>query len=316
MGKPRLAVKSSTTAAVSLKSGMEKAKGGFVNTALGVAVFAVAWLGLPGMIGSFFIDRAKNDRVANEQKKVLADYYRVPVAAQLGIDPNSVTVKDLQLAAQVNPMVANAIAKVDREKNSQNRVALMAAGGGIAGGALLGGAGLLPGISGLSHSAGHAVAHTVGSVGGSVAGMAVNPLFDKHVLETTDVAAHISEKRSQGQAVEANDIFLLRMAQDEQLQKQIKKQTGGHAFHKMNPAQQQVVMQSMPELMQAAARDAELLNRGQIDEANLVMHSPGMQQRAEQGGWAQRVGGQKMRAGSFAAQVNAERATGPQALSV
>lgn len=290
-----------------LKSRLEHAKGGFVSTALFIGVFAAGFLGAGGMIGSYFIDRQRNAHIASRQKQVLADYYRVPVAATLGIDPNKITARDLQMAAQVNPQIANAIARVDREKDSQNRLSLMATGGGLAGGAMLAGAGWLPGISGINNTLAHGVAHTVGSVGGSVAGMAANPLFDKPVLNTDDVMQHINEKRQKGEAVTSKDIFLLRIAQDEDLQMRIKKQTGGHAFHKMNEAQQQVVIQSMPELLAAAENDAQLLNSGRMDEAMLVMHSPGMQKQVEQQGWANRVGGSRMRAGSFVSRVNADR---------
>lgn len=287
-----------------LKSRMDKAKGGFMQTALGVAVMAAGFFGIAGISASYFIERHKNQRAANRQLDVLADYYRAPVAAQLGIDPNSVNVKDLALAARVNPQIANAIAKVDREKNSQNRIAGLAATGGAVGGAALAGAGWLPGVSGISHTVSHGIAHAVGSVGGSVAGIAANPLFDKKVLATQDVVEQLDAKRKADQPVTTEDIFMLRLAQDEKLQAQIKKDRGTH-FHKMNPAQQTLLMQAMPEMMQAAEADAQLVNAGRIDPAGLIVQSPGS--------WANRVGGPRAMGSGFMQQEQARRAAQQQA---
>jgi hypothetical protein len=268
-----------------------------VNTALGVASFAVAFLPF-GILASFGLDGIKNSNAAQRQKQVLADYYRVPVARQLGIDPNSVNVRDLELAAQVNPMIANAIAKVDRDKNSANRGNLMAS-------AAAGAVSWIPGVGGIANGVAKGAVHMAGGLAGGMA----SSLMDKKVLHTQDVMEHINAKRAEGQAVEATDVVMLRLSQDERLQDDIKKRTG-KAFHTMDDAQKFVVMQSMPQLMQTAASDADALNRGTIDEASLIVASPGMQAQAPKASWASRVGGPRATQGSFAASVQADRANG------
>ncbi len=292
-------IKSNIAGLAKIKS---RAKNDWVHMALGVTSFAVTWLGGAGLLASMGLDNIKNNRAAKRQKQVLADYYRVPVAHQLGIDPNSVNVKDLELAAQVNPMIAGAIAKVNRERDSDNRSSLLANGGAMALG------GILPGVSGVEAAIGKGAASAVGNVGGSLAGGAISSIFDKDVLQVADMVDFINEKRTKGEAVTPKDIMLLRVAQDETLQKDIKKQSGGKPFHKMDEAQQAAVIQAMPEMVAQASQDAAALNSG-ADEASVLMKVPGATAAAAPApSWAARVGGAKAQAGSFVSQLNAERA--------
>lgn len=303
---PKLNVKSARTAAVSMKTRLLEQEGGFKHIALLVGVFAAGLLGFVGLgaVGagiSFAADRTRNASIAEGKKQVLADELRVPIAAQLGISSKSVTTRDLELAAQVNPTVRNAIAKVKKEKDDNNRAALAAAGAGVA-------AGWIPGVGALTSTLAQGAVHMGGAVAGDLGSRA---LFNKDIVHTLDIYGVIQEKHAKGEAVSTADMFMLRMAQNEQLQADIKKRTGGHAFHKMNPEQQEVVMQAMPDQLAAAEKDAKLLNEGRAQPSMLLMHSPGASS-----GWAQRVGGNRAPAGSFTQQVSTERAQAAQGIAV
>lgn len=284
-----------------LNQRMAKA-GGWKATMLMVGVFGAGLLGLVGMgpLGAgvaFGLDRMRNSHIATKKKEILTDAMRVPIAAQLGIDPNTVSIHDLEKAAQVNPMIANVINKVDREKKSADRASVVVGAVGAT-------VGLIPGVQSVTNTAGHLLIH-----GGSAvaADMGTHALFDKKVLHTQDVMEHIDAKRAQGQPVTGQDVFMLRLAQNEAFQDQIKKQSGGKMFHKMNEAEQMVVMQALPDDLAAAQGDAELLNNGS-DLASMIVHSPSRAaQMAQQSSWASRVGGPRQQ-GSFADKVRAERA--------
>lgn len=266
-------------------------KGNWKTTALFVGSIAVSFLGGLGLGASHLMDRARNGEVAKQQKTVLVDMYRGVIAQRLGMDPARVNVRDLEAAAQIDPVLKNAMQRIERDKNSENRVSALASGGGLALG------GILPGVSGVTKG--------VVSVVGSLGGAAVSGLFNKDVLNTDDVMMHINGKRSAGQGITTQDVMMLRIAQDETLQASIK-QRSGHAFHKMNPQQQQMLMQNMPELANSAQVDAQRFNGGQIDEAGLLSGTAG--QMAVRGGWAQQVGGSRKVEGSFVAGLSAERA--------
>lgn len=287
------------TRAVPAAIAMKQAKkGDWRTTALMIGGIAVSFAGGIGLGAAYMLDRTRNGMIAQQQKDVLADLYRDVVAQRLGMAPEKVTARDLEAAAKIDPTLRNAIQRVNHDKDSQNRVSALAMGGGLALG------GILPGVSGVSSAAAKGALAMAGNVGGSVAGSAASGLFDKPVLHTNDVVLHLNEKRTAGQPVTSHDIMMLRIAQDEALQARIKKQSG-HAFHKMNAAQQTVIMQGMPELAASAEQDAQRFNSGALDEAALVTGAAG--QQAVQGGWAERVGGPRNR-GSFVDGVKAQRA--------
>ena len=265
--------------------------GNFKTTALMVGSIAVSFLGGLGLGASHFMDRARNGEVAKQQKKILVERYRGLIAERLGMDPARVGVRDLDMAAQNDPVLRNAVERIEHDRKSENRISVMATGGGMAVG------GLLPGVSGIAKGG--------VSIAGSVVGSVASGFFNKNVLHTDDVMRHIAEQRQAGQAISTQDVMLLRIAQDETLQARIKERSG-HAFHKMNDEQQAQLMQSMPELANAAAVDAQRLNSGQINEAGLLSSTSG--QMAVRGGWAERVGGSRPMQGSFVQGLNAERA--------
>lgn len=292
----RQSIRSQTagTSVLPVATTMEKARSTWGVRALQVAALASAFFGGLGLAASFAIDRHKNSVIAHNSKQVLADYFRHQVAAQLGMDPSKVSVNDLELAAKVNPMFAQAIAKVEHERKNDNRAATFATGGALAAG------GLLPGLSGINY----AVAHGAGAI---IGGM-TSSLFNKDSLQPLDVLTYINEKRVQGQRVTASDIVMLRISQNESVQAEIKKANNGTAFHKMNEAQQLAVIKTMPG-MADAAEFADKINNGFITEQDvLVAEKP-------KPTWTSRVGGQRAPRESFVSSLNAERAaavtTGP-----
>lgn len=272
--------------------------------ALTVAGFAVAIIS-GGLIGSWAIDLYRNAEVAKDQKNVLAKYYRNQIAAQLGIDPKRVGYQELELAAKSNPAFAKLVKKIEVEKERADRATHMSNGAAKA--ASLGG--IIPG-TGLIAKLG---TETVGSVVGGFASM----LFNKDTLTVQDVVSVIDEKAAQGASVEAMDVMLLRIAQNEGLQEDIKTQFK-KPLHKMNEVEQRSVLAAMPDLYELAARDAQAVNSGRIKHQDLIMTSPGQQQQAFGAHTARALASQPQRAagggrqGSWTQQVNMQRAAAPQ----
>ena len=268
---------------------LDKAGGGWKVRAMQVGALAVAFLGGFGIGGSLLIERHKNSVVAENKKEVIADYMRDVVAAQLGMNPAKVTVKDLE-RARANPAIRRMLEAVEREQSNEMRASVMAAGGALAVG------GLVPGLSGLSYMAAHGA--------GAVAGGMASTFFNKDVLSTLEVTQYIDDKRAQNQPITAGDVVLLRIAHNEPLQKELKK-INGVAFHKMEPAAQQAVIRDMPG-MADAAQLAAAVNSGQKTAQDVIMAA------AAKPSWTARAAAQaSSRGGSFVDMENrraAERA--------
>ncbi len=246
----------------SLRGMMEKARGSWVTKALFVATLAVGFIPVVGAGISYVIDRRRNNVVEKKQKEVLAQYYAPQIAAQLGISPESVNVKDLELAAQVNPMIKGAIDKVVAEKKSGNRMAAFSSVGASA-------VGWLPFAGGITNGLAKGALH----LGGAVAGGMASSIFDKDVLMVHDMVEHIDAKLAAGEPVDFRDIVLLRIAQDEKWQADFKKQNK-QPFHRLDPAAQDQVLASMPDILMGADMQAKGLNRGVITPQSLVMAGP------------------------------------------
>ncbi len=290
MAEPKFSrVTSSHTATVALRDRMQGAsKSGMFWT---IAAFGIALVPFAGLGIAHLLERKKNSVVEKKKLDVLADYYRNQVAAQLGISPDSVTASDLKLAAQVNPALDQAIKKVTAEKSNANRNSAMANGA-----AYVAGVGMAGGVAKIGVELGAAV------VGGSVSSM-----FDKNVLRVQDVIEHIDAKVAAGQVVTATDIVLLRISQDEQWQEAFKKQHG-KPFHQLDEAAQQQVLSTMPDMLLNADKEAVALTRGLISPQSLVMSGP-----ATSSNFAASVGGSRAAQGSYAANVEAQRALASQA---
>ena len=296
----------SHTAAVSvngnLRGQMEKARGSWVGKALLVSslvipflFFAVPWV---GNAISYAFDMRRNRVIEKKQKEVLTDYYRDQVATQLGIDPKTVSVGDLELAAKVNPMIAGAINKVNAEKKSANRGAAMATAGAAA-------VGWIPGVNAITNVVAHGAVH----MGGAVAGGVVSSLFDKDVLHVQDMVEHLDAQRAEGKQITPEDIVLLRISQDEKWQAAFKKQYS-KPFHKLSDVEKQQVLASMPDMLLGAEKQAEALNRGLISPQNLVMSGT-----ESTSSFTDQVG-RKPAAQSFAAGIANERAAAAQTAQV
>lgn len=273
---------------------MERARNSLIVKALFVATLVAGFIPLVGTSISYVVDRRRNRIVEKKQKEVLADYYRPQIAAQLGISPESVTIHDLELAAQVNPMIAGAIKKVTSEKKSANRAAAFSSVGASA-------VTLIPGVNGIANGLAKGAVH----LGGAVVGGVASGIFDKDVLHVQDMVEHIDAKMAAGEAVTAQDIVLLRAAQDEKWQADFKKQNK-QPFHKLDETSQAQVLTSMPDMLMGADKQAEALNRGLISPQNLVMAGP-----ESTSNFAANVAG-KSSQGSFVSNETSRRAAAAQ----
>jgi hypothetical protein len=224
-----------------------------------VLAIGAGFFGALGIGASYVMERKRNSTIASNQMDVLAQYYRFQVGATLGMSPEKVKASDLQLAAQINPALSQAINKVKTEKKDADRFTAMSSGGMLLAG------GMIPGVSGFAKVG-------VDLVGGVVGG-AASSLFSKDVLHVNDMVEHIDGKLKAGQPIDTMDIMLLRAAQDENWQKQFKERYKT-PFHKMNPQTQQQVMASMPEMLVGAEKQAYALNKGLISPQSLVMEGP------------------------------------------
>ena len=292
-------VTSSHVAAVSMPSSlrerMEHAKSNWKTKALMACSLVVGLIPFVGVATSYAIDMRSNRIQERDQKAVLADYYRDQIAAQLGVDPKHVNIRDLELAARVNPAIAQAIQKVNDEKKSANRGAAMATAGAAA-------VTWIPGVNGIANGLAKGAVH----MGGAITGGMASSLFDKDVLHVHDMVEYLDEKHAQGQAIMAKDLVMLRIAQNEQWQKAFKKQYK-KPFHKMSDVEQEQVVSSMPDMLLGAEKQAEALNRGLISPQSLVM--AGAESTSS---FADNV--QRSQGGSYVANLNAQRELAAQAL--
>lgn len=248
-------------------------------------VLGVSIIPLVGPMIGHFIDRKSNGDEAKEKKEALTDWYRDQIALQMGIPASQVTYKDLELAAQSNPVFKQMIDKVTKEENLANR-------GSAVGAAIGTPLSLLPG-AGMVTKLGE-----IAVVGGaSVAAGTIT----KDELLVDDVATMINQKRVQGGQISASDVFMLRLAHDKNMQDQIKKQHG-QRFHKMTPEQQATVMTMMPEMAAAAEKEAYAVNQGIMSEQDLTV-SAGLPPSS--GGFAGSSGRSPKK--SFREQVDASR---------
>jgi hypothetical protein len=268
------------------------------------AGFVASFAGGFGLAASLGVDRIRSSEVAKDQKKILADHYRDQIAVQLGMRPQDVTYRDLDRAAQVNPAFAQLTSKVNLEKERSERAAIV----GTAGGFALGG--MLPGWSAVANVMSQGAAHTAGHVVGNIGGAIASGVFNKDKLETEDIVAHIDAKVQQSQPIEAMEVMLLRISQDEALQEQISKMPGGKPLHKMNETEQRGVLAAMPELYATAERDAQAVNSGRITQQDLLVTSPGQTQQAF-GQFTARHQSRAAQGGDFRSRLAAQRAAAP-----
>ena len=243
---------------------------------------------------SHLFDRVRYGADKSYELKVRTDFYRQQIAKQLGISPDQVGVKEFEAAAQINPLLNSAYNEVIRKESRENRESLLING---ATAFVPGGAAVKDMMSGvrLAQQAGHAIA-----------GMGVSALFNREIVSSHDVLEALSndmlKAQSEGKDLRAvvtpRSIFMLRVAQDDVLNAEIKKRFG-KSFHKLSETEQQGVMAQYPALSNAAASEAYAVATGILPLQELMASAPNLQASASRYAAAP--------AGGFAARVQAER---------
>jgi hypothetical protein len=228
----------------------------FAETALRTASLVAGVASILPFVGtvalpvSFGLEYLANGTKAGDEKDALATFYRTQIATQLGIDPSRVSSSDLELAASVNPAIARAITKIEEEKNSANTTSLAANAAGALASALP-----IPGAGPLAKMA--------ITAGGAIAGGAVTSwLMSPDALKDPQVILeNLIKERASGRGIAPIETFMLRVAQNSELQQAIKEKTGSE-YYALTPQQQAVLMQQFPRIAEFAVRDADFLNRG------------------------------------------------------
>ena len=267
---------------------------------LGMA-FAVAFVPLIGPAIAHLVDRVRNGFKTNRELKARAEWYRVQVARQLGMNPDRVTKADLIQAAKINPHLRSVVNDVYSKEGDENRLSLFATVGASA-------ASVIPG--------GGAVARTAIGIGGAVAGSGLAALMNKEVVSTQEIAEAIQDTLLQAhqqgldprQVISTQSLFLLRVSQNDKLGAEIKQQFG-KALHKMTAAEQTVVMNQYQALAQAATSEAYAVATGMLPVQELVASAPNLS------GMASRVVPQT-RSGSFTEREQDRRAMAAQAANL
>ncbi len=253
--------------------------------AAGVALgFAIPVFG--SLIG-YIPSRIVNKMDAQAEHDSLAKRYSVQIAQRLGKNPMDVTRDDLYEVAAKDINFSKLLQSSQEQKASSDRSALVGAGVG----SVLHGAGAVK-----------AIASNI------AADMGVAAIFGKEELYLSDAADHLDAKRAAGQPVVAEDMFMLRIAQNDRLAAEIQEKMG-RKFHKLEAKDRMAVMENMPELYNAAMADADDFNSGRKNSQQLATEAA-PQRAAAHDKWADRVGGRKTHAArSHRERVDASRVT-------
>jgi hypothetical protein len=150
----------------------------------------------------------------------------------------------------VNPAIERAVKKVNQERDTANGISIAASAAGAA-------ASMIP-IPGAG-----AITKIAVTAGGSIAGGAITSwLMSPDALKNPQVILeNIIKERAAGKRVTPIETFMLRVAQNSDLQQAIKKKTG-REYYALSSQDQAMLMQQFPRIAGFAARDAEFLNRG------------------------------------------------------
>lgn len=274
---------SAHTAAVSVQR--PKAGAGPIKWVLLAATVGLSFaLPVIGSIIGYIPGRLVNKMEQNAEHESIAKHYSEEIGVRLGKAPEAVTRDDLYQVAARDAGFSQLLQGVQEQKDSADRSSLIGAGAGAA-----------------LHGVGFVVGSLAADVGASV-------LFKKDEVFVLDATDAIEAKIAAGQPVSMEDVFTLRVAQNDVLASRILEETG-KKFHKLDPSNKDdagklaKLYQSMPGLVEAAKRDAELLNTGKVKAQSLAVQTAPAQQE-----WAQRVGKKVPAAGGFRQQVEARRA--------
>ena len=278
---------------------------------VGVVSAAVAFIpgvggGLSGLI-SHGLDRVRNSGKANNEMKLRANYYQDQVRAELGYSADRpVNVQDFMLASQKNPLLLKARREVELERNKENRESGMM-NAGVAAAGLIGAGGVARlGADASKMAKMGALAVDAGKgLAGGLAGTTMAGMFSKNEVSSQEVMERIhncmleAQQKNMPNAVMPNVVFLLRVSQDEKLGKEIKQQYS-KPFHKMNDAEQGVVMNTYSALTNAVTSEAHALNQGIMPPQELMARAPNLNAAASRYAGAGR-------SGSFAQDIQARR---------
>lgn len=274
---------------------------------------------IPGVGGaasgaiSHGMDRVGNQMEAQQEIKSRAIYYQDQVRATLGMAPGTkVNVSDYIQASRMNPMLGITVKEVKNDLSKKNRESMLI-NGGVAAAGLVG----MGGVARLGADATTAVkvgAHAIDigkTLAGGFAGSQLAAVFHKKHVSVQEVGERIHncllEAEHKGmpltQAVPANLVFLLRIAQDDATAKEIE-QHYGKPFHQMNEAEQAVVMNSYPALTNAVTSEANALGQKLIQPQELMASAPNLN-----AGASRFSSGRTTVSGSFRDRLAAQRAT-------
>lgn len=248
--------------------------------------FALAIFPPVAAFASHMIERVSNHFKAREEFNVRAGWYRNQIATTLGMDPRNVKAKHLMQAAAINPLLASAVRDVNREETSDNKSSALINGAAalIPGGVMLkDGIGAVRAVSGLTNG----LLHTGKLFAATAAGGLLASWTTKEHISAQEVIEGISNQLSAARehgvdlrkAVTPQMVFLLRVAQDEgfgaHLEDSYKK-----PFHKMNEAEQKLVMHDFPALANAATSEAYAVANNMLPVQELMARTPNLNSRA------------------------------------
>lgn len=324
------------TMSVTNYNGKSHMRNGLMLTlsAVGIAAgFLLPWF---GSLVSHGFDRIRNGLATRKEMNLRTQYYARQIGETLGIDPAKVTQKDFKRAASINPGLAklyNEPLKKQKEENSSSLVT---------NGSVAAISGIVPVLKEVAHvaKAGVEGVKGIGSVSylarGMIGGMqagALGTALSREKLDAQELTVAldkgVTEASERGaprsQAVNAQLIFALRVAQDERLSQEIEKRYG-KKLHKMQLNEINSVMQDYGTLAAASERDANAVIGGSKSMRDIGASTAGQSVTEPTGGFVQREMARRAANNneiiandnggvSFTDRVEASRARGPQGLN-
>lgn len=250
-----------------------------------------AFLLLPGLgsLVSHWFDRMRNGADRDDELKARAKFYRNQIASQLGISPDRVGAHEFRMAARINPQLGAAYRDVIRTEARENRDSALINTGVAA-------ASFIPGMGGVGKIASE-VANGTKAAGtgiqalkmtaGGITGGAIGALFHKDHVSAQDAIEAIGNdmQRAQEQGIDLRQVvtprmvFMIRLAQDENMAAAVEK-TYGKPFHKLSPQEQDLVMYQSPQLTAAVTSEAHAVATGVLPLQELMATKPNLDSSA------------------------------------
>lgn len=262
---------------------------GVTMAATVVVGFALAWIPPVASGITHVIERISNHFKAKKELDARADWYRNQVATTLGIDPAKVKGKHLVEAANYNPVLAAAVKDVRREEAKENKTsaAINTATAFIPAAVLakeaVGAAAVVTRGAAIANNLKHmgkVMAATTAS-GMLVSWTSKDHLSAQEVIE--GIGSQLEAAKEQGvnprKAVTPQMVFLLRVAQDEALGKEIETHYK-KPFHKMELEEQSRVMQAYMPLANAVTSEAYAVANDMLPVQELMARAPNLNSTA------------------------------------